>query len=291
MKNKKVDFLIIGAQKAGTTSLFEYLKQHKDIQFSSSKENLYFSNQKFYEKGEPYLNSFFVKSDEKTLGSADVQLLPALKGPKRVNAYNPKMKIIVILRNPTLRAYSAFNFAKQKAEEKTNKKFITSYKEFVEKYDEKYTRDENASFDYFYDGLYYKHLTNWMNYFPTNQIFITNTNDLKNNPQKIINDICDFLNLEVFEINNNIESNKTGHYRFSKTQKLLFNRNSTIPKIIGYIVPQKTKNFIRNNFVKKLRQYSFKESKIQPIEDSDEKIIQEFFEEDQKCLVNLLKDK
>jgi len=288
MKNKKVDFLIIGAQKAGTTSLYEYLKQHKDIQFSSSKENLFFSNQNFYEKGEQYLNSFFRKSEEKILGTADVQLLPSLKGPSRVKAYNPKMKIIAILRDPTLRAYSAFNFAKQKAEEQKNKKFIQSFVEFKTKFSVSYCRDENAPFDYFYDGLYYKHLTNWMKYFPKNQIYITHINDLKQNPQEIINEVCNFLELEMFEIENDIEANKTGQYRFSKIQKLLFNRNSTIPKIIGYFIPQRTKNYIRNNFIKKIRDYSFKESKIQQIRSNEKINIQEFFEEDQKCLIQLL---
>ena len=67
---RKVNLLIIGAQKAGTTSLYQYIKQHPDVYFSEIKEITYFVVDKYYQKGIEYFHSFFSKyNNEKIIAS------------------------------------------------------------------------------------------------------------------------------------------------------------------------------------------------------------------------------
>ena len=107
---KKVNLLVIGTQKAGTTSLYEYIRQHPDIYFSDVKEVTYFVEDALYSKGEDYYHSFFTKiENEKIIASSYVHMLPCKKCPGRVKEYNPDMKFIVMLREPVSRAYSAYN--------------------------------------------------------------------------------------------------------------------------------------------------------------------------------------
>ena len=61
MTSGKVNTMIIGVQKTGTTSLYEYMRQHSEVCFSEIKEITYFVDDEFYEKGESYLHSFFNK--------------------------------------------------------------------------------------------------------------------------------------------------------------------------------------------------------------------------------------
>ena len=115
----KVNTLIIGAGRSGTTTLYEYLKNHKDICFSSLKEIHYFTFQDLYERGDTYLNSFFQhKKSENILVTADTYSMIDKEAPKRILAYNPRMKFIVILRDPVERAYSNFQYARNYGYEK-----------------------------------------------------------------------------------------------------------------------------------------------------------------------------
>lgn len=291
MKNKKVDFLIIGAQKAGTTSLYEYLNQHPNIEFSSIKEILFFSDERLYCKGEKLINSYFEKNTNENIrirGTADVQLLHSLKGPERVFEYNNDMKLIVVLRDPVARAYSAFNFAKQKSEENENKSFKMAFDEFVLKFDDKYTRNEDDGFDYFYDGLYYKHLSNWMSFFPKSQIHIVTFSNLITNTNDILHSVWSFLGLKPIPLEDNVKSNETGYYRFPKIQKFLFNRNSIFSKTAGLFLNRRIKNYLRINVVQPIRKNSFRKKNIISLHSLNIEEIKEFYQEDKKLLNELL---
>ena len=104
----KLDFLIICTQKAGTTSLYEYITQHPQLYLPKVKEIQYFVDERFYNKGDSYLNSFTQDRKNETIGGmAYVHMLPSKEAPLRVKAYNPDMKMLVMHRAPVKRAYSA----------------------------------------------------------------------------------------------------------------------------------------------------------------------------------------
>ena len=114
------DFFIVGAPKAGTTSLYFYLEQHPEIFMSAVKETNYFSyeatvkqNLYYNERGindwEEYLKLFSEAGKKKAIGEASVSYLFYPEVAEAIKAKFPEGKIIIMLRNPVERALSHYN--------------------------------------------------------------------------------------------------------------------------------------------------------------------------------------
>jgi Sulfotransferase domain len=109
--DRKIDFLIIGAQKAGSTALYHFLGKHPDVFLPAVKELRFFSHDPFFRLGERYLEAFYPSTPAaRVLGAADVGLLYLTSCAERIRAYNPEMRILAVLHNPVDRAYSAYWF-------------------------------------------------------------------------------------------------------------------------------------------------------------------------------------
>jgi|TARA_B110000879_G_scaffold200397_1_gene274347 hypothetical protein len=115
----KVDFFIVGAPKAGTTSLYHYLNEHPEISMSSQKEPDYFSNADIQNEGmyygknridtiKKYHSLFDDNSESKLKGEASVSYLFYKNVPQNIKTYNPEAKIIIMLRDPIDRAFSHY---------------------------------------------------------------------------------------------------------------------------------------------------------------------------------------
>ena len=112
-------FFIVGAPKAGTTSLYHYLEEHPEVYMSPIKETNFFSSkqmqeQELYYDATPiqsknqYLELFKDVSQEKQVGEASVSYLYYTGVAKKILEFNPKAKIVIMLRNPVDRAFSHF---------------------------------------------------------------------------------------------------------------------------------------------------------------------------------------
>lgn len=244
---KKIDLLIIGAQKSGTTSLYEYIKQHPDIYFSEVKEITYFINDIYYEKGESYLHSFFNKyMNEKLIASSHVHMLPSKDAPKRVLDYNKDMKFIIMLREPVSRAYSSYNYAIKNDWEDTQNSFLETIE--LEK-----KRIERKEYDlmYFENGKYFKHIKYWYTYFPKDNFLIIKDSELRSNGQEVANRTFDFLKIKRYKINTKQEYNKAGIVRVKWLQSFLLNK-SVIKKVIGSFLSKDMRVWIRSTVFKKI---------------------------------------
>lgn len=110
---KLPNFIILGAGKGGTTSLYKYLQQHPQI-FLPEKKELYF----FAFEGEEnpdgvtnfadYQEMFQNAPEDKVIGEVSSVYLFRPKAPERIHYYLPNAKLIAILRNPTDRAFSSY---------------------------------------------------------------------------------------------------------------------------------------------------------------------------------------
>ena len=109
-----VSFMIVGAQKGGTTSLHYYLNQIPGITGSEPKETDFFSYKGFYKKGYRFYHSTFFKNStpENLLFDASVEYMYLPYVAKRLHRYNPNLKLIVCLRDPIERALSAYNMCR-----------------------------------------------------------------------------------------------------------------------------------------------------------------------------------
>ena len=215
--NQNYDFLIIGAARSGTTSLYEYLIQHSSIYSAIGKE-VYFFDKK-YSKGINWYRSFFPSKFSRFIISS-LQKKPFLTGeatprylfhphsPKRVHQVIPNVKLIVLLRNPIDRAYSHYQMEVDHGDEKL------TFEEAIEKEEERITtdlermeKDENFYSVNFYRksylsrGKYFNQLKRWFNYFNREQFLILKSEELYSETTETYKKTLDFLNLPLIELN------------------------------------------------------------------------------------------
>ena len=195
----KVDFFIVGAAKSGTTSLYSYLNKHPEIEMSTIKEPDYFSNE-FIEKQSLYYKKESIKSlnkyhslysDTKNLirGEASVSYLFYEKVPKKIFKYNSRSKVIIMLRNPSDRAYSHYLMDKRLG-------FVReSFENIVHK---KSTHKNSALFyqQYIELGQYSFQIKNYFDVFSKKNILIVDYDDFIYNSSEVLNKVCVFLNVE-----------------------------------------------------------------------------------------------
>ncbi|MZR64145.1 sulfotransferase domain-containing protein [Alcanivorax sp. DP30] len=113
------DFIIVGAQKCGTSSLFDYLNKSPGMLGSTIKELHYFDREDNFGKGDQWYESHFLRlpGKQNLLFEASPSYLAREVVPERIKAYKPDIKIIVLLREPVSRAYSAWNMYRYMSEE------------------------------------------------------------------------------------------------------------------------------------------------------------------------------
>lgn len=121
--------------------------------------------------------------------------------PKRVYEMNPEIKLIIVLRNPVIRAISEYtqSLAKlNKTAQKNNKSILVSdkSKEFERLLFDNSTKKIKKTWPVIRNGLYYVHLKEWLKYFPLNQILFVNGEELIRNPYIEIERVEKFLNLK-----------------------------------------------------------------------------------------------
>jgi hypothetical protein len=127
-------------------------------------------------------------------------------GPERMRAYNSKMKMILLMRNPVARAFSDWNLSRVGgAESLSFSEAIRSPKEAV-RLGWPYRPPGLPYFHYVDRGLYAEQIENLWRYFPREQTLALKTEDLQANPAGVLARICDFLEVE--------------RYRFSEPERL-----------------------------------------------------------------------
>jgi hypothetical protein len=280
----KLDFLIIGTQKAGTTSLYEYLTQHNQLFLPKVKEIQYFVDERLYEKGESYLNSFIGdRKNEISGGMAYVHMLPSKEAPQRVVAYNPKMKMIVMLRDPLKRAFSAYNFSLKNGWEKKGVNFLESLSAEPKRLSGNYT--ERYELAYFNNGLYHKHLSNWAKLFPKENMLILKDSELRHNRDKTLKRVFAFLDVDQnAKVNHDVEHNKAGGIKNPALQKALLDKEASWKRKLGFVVPKPVKVAIRAKVIKPMLVWNQKEEVSRPITAEEKATIAPYFKDDLDAL-------
>ena len=113
----KVDFLIVGAQKSGTSALDEYLRGHSEIQMAKRKEAHFFDVENNFVSRVDYSKYHALFEDDcgrTRKGEATPIYMYWYEAPKRIWEYNPNMKLMAVLRNPIDRAFSHWNMERDK---------------------------------------------------------------------------------------------------------------------------------------------------------------------------------
>ncbi len=187
--NFTVNFLIAGAQKAGTSALAHFLMQHPEVCLCPRKEAHFFDKPDFPDHLSPKdLNHLYQKHFpnyryQPLVGDATPAYLFLPQVPARIAAYNPAMRIICLLRDPVERALSQYAMERSRGTE-TNPLLVSMlwewwrYRNEPDNYDNLNRDRPVRRFCYRERGRYDQQLARWMNYFPQNQILVLRTEAL-----------------------------------------------------------------------------------------------------------------
>jgi hypothetical protein len=204
IQQKKPNFIIIGAMKAATTSLYTYLKQHPDVFMTAIKEPMFFNNfrnnNNFKVLGrktkkittfEQYYPLFDSVKNEKAIGEASPAYISNKNCPNLIQQHLPNAKIIAVLRQPVARAYSNFLHARAAGREPIDD-FETAFNKETER------KAENWSPLYHYKGkgYYTEQLERYFTSFPKENIKILLFEDLTRDPIKTTQEVFKFLDVD-----------------------------------------------------------------------------------------------
>lgn len=220
------DFLIVGAQKAGTTSLYSYLIQHKNIIKPLVKEIHYFDGGldpeiDAYSKGEKWYRAFFpfkfqIENHELTFDASPLYLFNPLC-PQRIHQLLPNVKLIVLLRNPVDRAISHYYHQVFKGREYLNIESGFSIEDQRIQYaieSEDFKNHDFIHFSYKRRGLYAQQLKRYLDYFPLDQMLIINSESLFQDPMKTVIEVSKFLGVSTSDIHNiNFKAKNVGRVK------------------------------------------------------------------------------
>jgi len=187
---KSPNFLIIGAEKSGTTWLHDRLQRHPDIFMPDVKELHYFNHRNSnlevpgnnYEKRdlEWYEAHFEEAEEESAIGEATPMYLCDPKAPARIHEAIPDVKLIACLRYPTDRAYSHYWMARGKGHTSM------SFEEVVQSRDAKFIER----------GRYGRQIQRYLDYFERDQLLILIHEEVFDAPSESLNEICSFLGID-----------------------------------------------------------------------------------------------
>jgi len=280
----RVNTLIIGAGRSGTTTLCSYLKDHSDVCFSYIKEVPYFSLTDHFARGVNYYHSFFRNCEgSPVIASADTYLLMDHAAISRVHAYNPHMKILVILREPLARAYSSYNYSVNFGHHEAYGSFLDSIA-LEREIDAEPDIVRRNNLGHFYGSLYCKHLRQWTRVFPRDQLLLLKTHDLKAHPETLFSELCAFLGIPPHEWEIQ-QMNVAAAPRNKSLEKLFMDRNTLPRKLMRKLLPRSLKNLVmRSGMVDKLHGANRKEQKAVPLSREEKELAMPFFREDLELL-------
>lgn len=179
------NFLIIGAARSGTTSLYHYLRQHPDIFMSPIKEPNYYTDEDnlldmpAIRSRAAYEALFADARGERAIGEASVRYLNAVAGIDRIHADLPGVRLIALLRQPADRAWSS-----------SMGRFATGRE--TESPEEALKPGSYA----FETSRYYARLRRYYDRFPRRQIKVILLEDLAANPQDVLREVFGFLGVD-----------------------------------------------------------------------------------------------
>jgi Sulfotransferase domain len=207
-------FLLIGAQRGGTTSLFYYLRRHPHVARPSTKE-VHFFDDGFW-RGVDWYRSFFATAAEQRLARLRGGDLVAAEAtpyylfhpavPERVAATMPSVRLVVLVRDPVDRAYSHYRKMRRMGLERL------SFEDALAKEEQRLAGEEerlladphyrsphHRRHAYVARGLYADQLERWLEHFPPEQLLVLRSEDFFEGPAEVYAETLDFLGLRAWQ--------------------------------------------------------------------------------------------
>ena len=293
MKNKLPNFLVVGAAKSGTSSLHEYLIQHEDIfmptinkEGKSVKEPQFLIKSKVEERlhfgiwnWDEYKFLFKNVKQEKAIGESTVFYLyyykEAIKNIKLLLGND--VKIIILLRNPVDRAFSAFQHVSKSVKESL------SFEDALNQEEGRLEKDLTLTPMVMYKdmGLYYNMVKAYKEKFENVHIILYE--DFRDKTDEVLKDVFEFLEVNVkTKINSSTRHNVGGKRWKNQKMKNLFQKDNIFKNIYMKFVPDIIKDKVKVKLVK------ISTNKVTSMNKKTKEHLEFFFKEDINKLSELI---
>jgi len=279
------NFFIVGAPKAGTTSLHEYLNEIPEIFMSSQKEPNYFSSKSIGKKFRPwvirdkkeYLLQFEEGTNMKYIGESSGSYLSDPDAPKLIHEVSPHAKIIISLRDPVERLYSHYLMLKSRdhIDSSLSKQIDLELKYGID------IEKHNIGVKSY--SLYYENIQRYIDIFGSQQVKILIFEEWVKNVKKTVEEILKFLDLnyELTDFKEEI------HNPYAETRGPLaakLRKSKSVKKLARMFLSSSTRKLIDKKILHV--------KKPKPIlDDSNRKLLKKLYIDDVKKLENLLNHK
>jgi len=186
---KLPNFLIIGAQRSGTTALASYLRSHPDV-FMPPKKEIHFFDVNFERGTEWYRRQFDDAENQLAVGEASPSYMYREEAVPRIAGLLARARLIAILRNPVDRAYSHFWMNRARGHEPLDFRAALIAEPERLASDDPFARIGKSYLD---RGLYLRQLRRVCEHFPRSALHVVLFEDLRSSPTEVYADVCRFL--------------------------------------------------------------------------------------------------
>ncbi len=189
----RVDFIVGGVQKAGTTALHDFLAQHPHVALLRDQALHFFDKEEHFAAEPDYgiLHHNFAPGWRwRVAGEVTADYLYYPRALERIARYNPRMKLVVSLRNPTERAFSQWNMRRDKGQEPLE--FIDALKRDQEIGIWKRPRGNG----YIARSLYSPQLEKAFDLFLRDQVLVLKYEEFRSDPSPMLKRLFDFLGVQ-----------------------------------------------------------------------------------------------
>jgi sulfotransferase family protein len=283
---RKIDLMIIGAQKAGTTSLQNYLNEHPEILGHPQIEFGFFKDDAMYANG--YENEFsrhFTAGNvhtAKAVVAKNTGMYDSEKALERLREHNPDCKLVFIVREPVSRAYSSYSM------EKFNGWLARDFSEIRKVIEEE--RFDDVMYKFFIRlGLYSDYLKSIYKYFPPEQVKLVLFERLKKDPIGVCREMFQWLKIDTsFMPRTEKEYNTTQKPKSVLLSKILIslrNENNRVKKLAKKVLPYTLFTRIGTSLI----EFNKSSKKAEPISKEMKEYLHSYFEPYNKELEEMTK--
>ncbi len=269
------NFVCIGAQKAGTTTLADILSAHPDMCIPPIKETKFFLFDDDYQKGKSFYDSYFSNySGQQAVGEFDPDyMLFPFTAQRLKDTLGAELKIIVVLRNPADRAYSHYLMTKRKGLEPHS---------FIKALDEERNRQQDIKIRKIYAykerGMYGRQIEAYLQVFEKNNfLFLEFERDFLRNREETIRNVQAFLGVPYHQLDVLVHSNEAGEPIHDTVNELVRKPNFA-KRILKFLLPVKS---LRKAMRKKVIAGNMQKASVAKLDsETRQTLIREVFAED-----------
>jgi hypothetical protein len=185
-------FFVVGAHKAGTTSIYAHLKRHPEVFLPGVKEPRYFAPEVINSVNLDQYRSLYVgAAGYAATGDISPFYLPTEGTPARIRAVCPAARIVIMLRDPVERAYSHFLHYQRAGVEP-----LASLHDALRRYEDRPAENWSLSQEYVEHGLYHAQVRRYMETFGRDQVLALLFDELEDNPNELLARIAQHIGVD-----------------------------------------------------------------------------------------------